>query len=364
MRVTIRADASVQIGSGHIMRCLTLADALRARGAEVRFISRAHPGGAEALLERRGYTCVSLPAPITAAAQVVGDLAHSGWLGVAPEEDLAQSTVALADWPADWLVIDHYAIDWRWERAMRSRVPRIMVIDDLADRRHDCDLLLDQNFYRDMDTRYAGLVPAHCKCLLGPGYALLRAEFAAAAACSQREVTPVGRILLFMGGMDGDNATEIALRGLHDIASAGVVIDVVLGASAPHLEQVRALCGITPNARLHVQVDNMAELMANADLAIGACGSATWERCFLGLPTIAIVLADNQRQSAQDLAEAGCIVNLGDVGVVTPLAVAQAVATLMADSAGRMAMSRRVVALTSRHDRSAVDLICEHGSYA
>lgn len=363
MKVAIRADASIQIGSGHVMRCLTLADTLRARGAEVRFISRAHQGGAQALLERRGYACVSLPAPVT-AARLAEDLAHSAWLGTSLEEDLVQSSAALADWPADWLVVDHYAIDWRWERGMRLRVPRIMVVDDLADRRHDCDLLLDQNFYRDIDTRYAGLVPAHCKCLLGPGYALLRAEFGTAVACSQREEAPVGRILLFMGGMDGGNATEMALRGLHDVASAGVAIDVVLGASAPHLEQVRALCDITPNARLHVQVDNMAELMASADLAIGACGSATWERCFLGLPTIAIVLADNQRKSAQDLADAGYIVNLGDVGAVTPLAVAQAVAALMADSARRVAMSRRVAALTSRHDRSVVDLICEYGSYA
>ncbi|WP_420993401.1 UDP-2,4-diacetamido-2,4,6-trideoxy-beta-L-altropyranose hydrolase [Cupriavidus sp. 30B13] len=357
MRVAIRADASVQIGSGHVMRCLTLADALRARGADVRFISRAHQGGAQALLVQRGYPCHVLPPAVPAAP--AGDLAHSAWLGVRWEEDLAQSSAALAGWSPDWLVVDHYGIDWRWEQAMRRHAPRIMAIDDVADRRHDCDLLFDQNYYSDMDRRYAGLVPPHCTCLLGPGYALLRPEFAAAAGTLSREAGPVRRILLFMGGMDQDNATGIALLGLQDAARAGVAIDVVLGASAPHREQVRALCGGTPNARLHVQVDNMAELMAQADLAIGACGSATWERCFLGLPTIAIVLADNQRRSAADLAAAGYIVNLGDVAAVTPEAVGRAVAALSADTAGRMALSRRARELTRRRSRTAADLICE-----
>ena len=357
MKVAIRADASVQIGSGHAVRCLTLADELRARGAEVLFISRAHQGGARALLEQRGYTCVVLPAP-TISDALLGDLAHSAWLGVSMEEDLAQTAAAVQGWAPDWLVVDHYAIDWRWERAMRSHVPRIMVIDDLADRRHDCDLLLDQNFYCDMETRYEGLVPAHCKCLLGPSYALLRAEFAAVSR-PHREQGAVKRILLFMGGVDSDNATATVLRGLNDAASAGIAIDVVLGAAAPHLKQVRALCDVTPNVQLHVQIDNMAELMASADLAIGACGSATWERCFLGLPTITIVLADNQRRSAHDLAQAGYIVNLGDVETVTPHAVARAVHAMVEDPAGRAAMSHRVEALASRRGPIAADLICE-----
>ncbi|MGO4325663.1 UDP-2,4-diacetamido-2,4,6-trideoxy-beta-L-altropyranose hydrolase [Cupriavidus sp. 2TAF22] len=357
MKVAIRADASVQIGSGHAMRCLTLADVLRARGAEVRFVSRAHQGGAQALLEQRGYACHVLP-PATLAAPA-GDLAHSAWLGVAWETDLEQSAAALAGWSPDWLVVDHYGIDWRWEQAMRSHAPRIMAIDDVADRRHDCDLLLDQNYYSDMDQRYAALVPPHCTCLLGPGYALLRPEFTAAASALHREEGPVRRILLFMGGMDQDNATGTALLGLQDAARDGVAIDVVLGAAAPHREQVRALCGSMPNTHLHVQVDNMAELMARADLAIGACGSATWERCLLGLPTIAIVLADNQRKSAGDLAAAGYIVSLGDVASVTPEAVGQAVAALSADAAARMGLSRRSRELAGRHPKTAADLICE-----
>ncbi|NUA25404.1 UDP-2,4-diacetamido-2,4,6-trideoxy-beta-L-altropyranose hydrolase [Cupriavidus basilensis] len=358
MKVAIRADASVQIGSGHVMRCLTLADVLRERGAEVRFITRAHPGGAQALIAKRGYVCHLLPAP-QLAGSVTGDLAHSAWLGVPWEDDLARSAAVLADWSPQWLVVDHYGLDWRWEQRLRGQVPRILAIDDLADRRHDCDLLLDQNYYSDLDQRYAALVPPHCTCLLGPGYALLRPEFTVAGQALPRGTGPVRRVLLFMGGMDQDNATSIALRGLQDFAKAGIAIDVVLGAGAPHRDQVRALCESTPNTRLHVQVDNMAELMSSADLAIGACGSATWERCFLGLPTIAIVLADNQRRSAHDLAAAGYIVNLGEVAQVTPEKVAQAVAALTADDAGRVAMSRRVLGLVRREPRTVADLIYE-----
>lgn len=363
MRVAIRADASVQIGSGHVMRCLTLADALRARGADVRFITRAHVGGAQALLAQRGYACHALPMA-QGATPAADELAHSAWLGATWEEDLAQSAAVLADWPADWLVVDHYALDWRWESAMRRHAAHIMAIDDVADRRHECDLLLDQNFYCDMERRYDGLVPDACTRLLGPGYALLRPEFEVAARDLRRDDGPVRRILLFMGGMDQDNATSIALRGLQDAARDGIAIDVVLGASAPHREQVRALCDSMPDVRLHVQVNNMAELMASADLAIGACGSATWERCFLGLPTIAIVLADNQRKSAADLAEAGYIVNLGDVSTVTPQAVRQAVDAWRADPAARMAVSRRVSGLARRHPKTAADLICESPSHA
>lgn len=339
------------------MRCLTLADTLRARGAEVRFISRAHSGGASALIGQRGYACHVLPAG--APADSAGDLAHSAWLGATWNEDLAQSAAALADWPADWLVVDHYALDWRWESAMRKYAAHIVAIDDLADRRHDCDLLLDQNFYRDMDRRYDGLVSDTCVRLLGPGHALLRPEFEAAARDLHRTAGPVQRILVFMGGMDQDNATGIALQGLQDVARDNVWIDVVLGASAPHREQVSALCDSMPNVHLHVQVNNMAELMARADLAIGACGSATWERCFLGLPTIAIVLADNQRKSAADLAEAAYIVNLGDLATVTPQAVARAVDAWRTDAATRMAVSRRVSSLAQRHPKTAADLICE-----
>ncbi|MCY0856218.1 glycosyltransferase [Cupriavidus sp. D39] len=185
----------------------------------------------------------------------------------------------------------------------------------------------------------------------------MRPEFAVAGQALRRGKGPVRRILLFMGGMDQDNATSTALRGLRDIAKAGVAIDVVLGAGAPHRDQVRALCENTPNARLHVQVDNMAELMASADLAIGACGSATWERCFLGLPTIAIVLADNQRRSAHDLAAAGYIVNLGDVATVTPEMVAQAATALMVDDAGRLALSSRTLGLARRVPATVADLI-------
>ena len=175
MKIVFRTDASSQIGTGHFMRCLTLADELKKQGAQIRFISRNLPPHLSEMLKAKGVEYIPL---ITDATQEpIDELTHSNWLGTSQNQDAQATIQALADCSCDFLVVDHYALDKRWESAVRLSCKKLMVIDDLADRQHDCDVLLDQNFYADMQTRYIDKVPEHCQLLLGPRYALLREEF-------------------------------------------------------------------------------------------------------------------------------------------------------------------------------------------
>lgn len=308
LRVVIRADASVQIGSGHVMRCLTLADALRERGAEVYFVCRELPGHLGEVLANKDYPTHWLPTPDADATTIPAHTAHSAWLGVPWEEDTEQMWDWLETLPeVDWLIVDHYALDQTWESQLRPQVKRIMVMDDLADRPHDCDLLLDQNLHENMEQRYTGLVPKECRLLLGPRYALLRPEFLEARKNLRQRDGTVRRILVFFGGADPSNETTKALRALQLLDRPDIAVDVVVGSANPHRSEIEALCAALPNTSFYCQVSNMAELMARADLAIGGGGSATWERFCVGLPSLVISLAENQLKLIQTLANMGLI---------------------------------------------------------
>lgn len=302
LKIAFRCDASVQIGSGHFMRCLTLAVALKKEGALTRFVSRDLPNHLCDMLVEKGIEFTALKnGPVDKSAD---DLAHSHWLRTSQMQDVHDTTDALADQQWAWLVVDHYALDIRWERAMRDKARHIMVIDDIADRRHDCEVLLDQNFYLDMQTRYLGKVPEHCQLLLGPRYALLRDEFRKLRENTTPRTGSVKRILVFFGGVDADNYTGIAIRALAGLGTKGIHVDVIIGASHPHQAQIKRECAIQ-GYTCHVQTSQMANLMAAADLAIGAGGSASWERCCLGLPALLVVLAENQIDIIETLGAIG-----------------------------------------------------------
>lgn len=311
MQIVVRTDASLQIGSGHVMRCLTLADELREQGAAITFICREHPGNLNNLIAAKGYEVVRLTEPAAEYSSQPDDVAHAPWLGVSWQSDAAEVVAAVGERHFDWLIVDHYALDRRWEERLRSYVDKIMVIDDLADRQHDCDLLLDQNLYRNMERRYDGRVPDGCRRFLGPRYALLRPEFRSARERQRNRDGVVRRILIFFGGSDPTNETFKALQSLRMIDRPDIMVDVVVGAANPNKEKIKILCQDTPSFVYHCQIENMAELMATADLALGGGGSTTWERCFLGLPTIAVVIAENQATATDAVALAGASWNAG-----------------------------------------------------
>lgn len=304
MKIAIRVDASSQIGTGHFMRCLTLADALKQRGAQIRFVSRHLPGHLRGMLAANGHEF--MPLEDNSCEATPDDLAHAHWLGTSQYADAQDSIKVLSDQAWDWLIVDHYALDARWESVLRQTAKNILAIDDLADRQHDCDVLLDQNLHANMDTRYTGKVPEYCRLLLGPGYALLRDEFRQFHEQVKPRTGPVKRALVFFGGVDADNYTGCAVEALVNLGIEGLHVDVVIGAQHPHREQIESTCA-EHHFDCHVQTRRMAELMAAADLSIGAGGSATWERCCLGLPTFSICTADNQVSQVADAASEGLL---------------------------------------------------------
>jgi len=310
VKVVFRVDASLNLGSGHVMRCRTLADALRGGGAEVRFVCREYPGHLIRLLRDDGYTCAVLPTP-EAGGPVRNAGRNAALPGVELSVDARQTLEALGDFRPDWLVVDHYGLDAAWERHFKTAVERIFVIDDLADRLHDCDLLLDQNPYVDMDKRYTGLLPRHARQLLGPRYALLRPEFRKARASLRARDGTIRRILISFGGVDLTQETEKALDALRQLKRQDITVDVVVGDGNPRADDISAQCSKMPNVTFHQQVSNMAELMARSDFSLGAGGSTHWERCCVGLPAAVTVTAANQAALTRDLAERHVVLEAG-----------------------------------------------------
>jgi UDP-2,4-diacetamido-2,4,6-trideoxy-beta-L-altropyranose hydrolase len=340
MRVAFRVDASLQIGTGHVMRCLTLANALHERGAQCEFVCRAHAGHLAARIEAAGHAVHLLPLPSEDSRDDdPTGTAHAHWLGCGWRRDAVETAAALGSVRRDWLVVDHYALDARWESEMRSHAAHMMAIDDLADRPHEVELLLNQNLGRAA-ADYRALVPLTTRCLIGPDYALLRPEFARLRdySLARRSGAPLRRILVSLGGVDRDNATGVVLKAL-SVAHLprDVQVMVVMGRQAPGRESIRAQASRMPFAcEVRVDVDDMAQVMADADLAIGAAGSSSWERCALGLPSIMVVLAENQRGIAAVLENAGAAVSIpGDGRMLCDLADA---VRLLTDRAARSAL--------------------------
>jgi UDP-2,4-diacetamido-2,4,6-trideoxy-beta-L-altropyranose hydrolase len=322
MRIAFRVDASIQIGTGHVMRCLTLADALRERGMETVFICRELPGFSQKMIRERGHELCLLLAPDEKMQVDASQPPHAAWLGVSYDQDARETVDRLKQFDfVDWLLVDHYALDVRWETQLRSHVHRIMVIDDLADRKHDCDLFLDQTMAASSES-YAGLIPSASTLLLGPQYAMLRPQFAEyreQAIEKRNRAKSIRKILVTMGGTDPYNATGTVLQGLDMLRGKDFEVTVILGASAPHLEPIKkqARCMALP-VNVLSDVQNMAEVMVDHDLCIGSGGMTSWERCVLGLPTLAITLAANQEPVLKELAGRGAVKALGAFNKVVP----------------------------------------------
>ncbi|WP_443693177.1 UDP-2,4-diacetamido-2,4,6-trideoxy-beta-L-altropyranose hydrolase [Pseudomonas protegens] len=301
MRVLIRADASPAIGSGHVARCLTLAQVLRQQGAEVAFACRRLPGNRLAALQAEGFPTFALPEFYTDENPRLGIEAPLPW-----QADIAALQEALVDQPAfDWVLVDHYGLDHQWQSAARRWAPRIAAIDDLANRRHAADLLLDQNFSGSAEA-YAGLYGTQCRTLFGPHFALLREEFRRPPILIRPQAR---RLLVNFGGFDAAGQTHKAMLALADLHE--LQVDFVAGSGNPDWQAMQMLAADRPNWHLHSYVNDFAGLLAEADLCLGAGGGTSWERAVLGVPTLCITVAGNQQANARLLAEAGAHLYLG-----------------------------------------------------
>jgi UDP-2,4-diacetamido-2,4,6-trideoxy-beta-L-altropyranose hydrolase len=312
MFIVFRVDASSQMGTGHVIRCLTLAGKLSEAGVEVAFICRVHAGHLCKLIERSGYKLIRLELPTTILSPP-GSLIHSQWLGLSQEEDAQEVLVRLAELGGcDWLIVDHYGLDVSWEAAMRPFAKYIMVIDDLADRKHDCDLLIDQNFYFDDDKRYNKLVSNQCIKLLGPSYAMLRPEFLNCLPKAKQRISKLNRILVYFGGSDSGNETLKALQAIKLLNNQKLAVDVILGVNFLFKSCVLDFSSRMKQVKCHDYVDNIAEFMTGSDLYLGAAGITTWERCCIGLPSIVIAVSSNQVLPMEQLERSGIVRFLGE----------------------------------------------------
>ena len=325
-RILIRCDASLAIGSGHVMRCRTFARELQRRGASITFLCRRQAGDLIALLEQE-FQVLALPElPLALCKGFEGRELYGAWLGCSQNHDADDCLTALASAgvsSADWLVVDHYGLDSCWEAQLMDELSggeftsKLLVVDDLADRPHRADLLLDQNFFGAVtDQRYQSLVPSHCRQLLGPHFALLGPEYA-----QLHPLVPVRRelrrLLVFFGGVDPGNLTGRTLEALMDPALAHLAVDVVVGLQSPHRHVVADLVAQRPFTTLHRPLPSLAGLIARADLAIGAGGATTWERVCLKLPTLVVAIAENQVPFAEALHQAGHLQLLGEAATVS-----------------------------------------------
>lgn len=338
MKVAFRVDASEQIGIGHVMRCRALAAVLRERGADILFVTRHLPAGLRDLLGGEGFACLSLPHAAEALSSD-GD-EYATWLGVTEETDAAATLVALREHRPDVLVVDHYALSQRWEQIVRPGAKTLLAVDDIA-RGHMSDVLLDQNFSAAPEARYAGLVPAACRLLLGPRYVLLRPEYADAARNERDRGGPVRRVVVFFGGADTGNMTGKTLDALCDPRFGGLEVDVVVGPANPHADAIGAAAARRERTHVHKNRASLADLFSQADLAVGAGGTTTWERCCCGVPSLVVSIADNQKPASAALAEKGIIHYLGDQSDVTATRIGAGLDEMIAGAARRVEMSRK-----------------------
>jgi UDP-2,4-diacetamido-2,4,6-trideoxy-beta-L-altropyranose hydrolase len=324
-RILVFPDGGPRIGGGHVMRCLTLARALTAQGAAVAFA--ANPA-AQAVLTAFGPHDITV-FPVT--------------------DDLDQAVPAAAAWAAgfkaDWVLLDHYRLNPDQDAELKGD-RRLAVLDDLAQRPRAVDLLLDPSYGRSA-ADYAGLVAEGAQVLAGPAYAAVRPEFAAhrdAALLRRREGGHLRRLLISLGLTDVDGITLRVVRALRP-AFPEMILDVALGDAAPSLPALRDWAKIDRALRLHVDSHAMAELMSQADLAVGAGGSSTWERAALGLPTATVILATNQRPMAQAMARDGLLLAVDALEVGFEARLTAAVKQLADDAALRRKLTERSAAL-------------------
>jgi len=311
----IRVDAGIQIGDGHFLRCLTLVNNLKRKFNEIIFVSNQLPKHFLKIIKKNNFKIYKIQGYTHIQEQNLENKIKQKLI----KKDSIQTNKILKKYKnsRNWIIIDHFGIDHIWGGNIRKNVEKIIVIDDLANRKHDCDILIDQNFYKNMEKRYAKLIPKHCKQFIGPEFALLRPEFFRTRKNLKRK-NQLKTILISFGGSDPSNETFKVLSSLINLEKK-YKIDVIVGSNNPNKKQIMKLCSKISYCNFYEQVKNISKYMKKADLAIGGGGTSTWERCCLGLPTIITSISKDQKKIAEELSKIKCVINLGTSKKTTKL---------------------------------------------
>jgi len=303
-KIFVRVDSGLEIGTGHLMRCLALAEIIKDYGFKICFISKELEGNVYDLILKKGFEI-----------KYIANNKNNEELIESDASDVLKIISKEKEKPH--MIVDHYNLDEKWEEIVRKNIKKLIVIDDLANRKHNCDLLLDYNLYENMEKRYSGLLSEQCKLLLGPEYGLLRKEFLYARenAFTRKKFH---EIMISFGGSDPDNETTKVLIALKKIQFENLRINVIIRNTNPNKNRIKELCSSIKNCFLYNDIENIEEFMLKSDLAIGAGGITTWERCCLGLPSVVATIADNQIELTETIAKRNCIIYLGNSKKLIP----------------------------------------------
>lgn len=305
MKVAIRVDASSQIGTGHLMRCLVLAKKLKEQSHDVVLISRPLKGNLIDYSKAQGVDVISLKPIHETFLPDAGDYKH--WLGVTQEADANECLAALEVFQPDWVAMDHYALDCEWQTLMRASGARIFTIDDLANRQHDCDVLLDHNPWPDFENRYHRVVPENCTQLLGPKYGLLRPRF---SELRQQPPALNNMVLAFFSGTDPSGECIKLLKASGHFDSLPFRLHIVHGLANPRKDEIASL-PLPEFVTLSENLPDYEAELAACRYAFGGAGVSAIERASLGVPGTLVSVAENQRQMAEHLGASGLYRYLG-----------------------------------------------------
>lgn len=335
MNIIFRVDSSVEIGTGHVMRCLTLAKQLNTTNSSISFISRKLKGNITKIIEDSGF-------PVYVLESFHDHASELDWYEKCWEADALDTIEIIKEnnLEPDILIVDHYGLEERWETSLKKLVQKVLIIDDLANRKHNCEFLMDQNYYLNLSTRYEGLIPENCREMLGPKFVLLRKEFFETFIKRKKRDGYIRNILVFFGGTDPTNETLKTLRALSNLKQYNFDVNVIVGASNPLKEDIKRYCEMQKNFNFYCQVSNISTYMNIADLAIGAGGTTTWERCYLGLPSITITVADNQIEATKAVEYKQSTIYLGHYNSVTEEQIKQEVEQLFHDKEALINLSK------------------------
>lgn len=309
-----RVDSAQHIGTGHVMRCLTLATLLRERGVSIIFISKPHKGHCLDEVRRAGFKVIELP--VAESAKYEGSWCpHASWLGGTESFDAEQTLVSLQNVTLTEhviVIVDHFSLTSKWHTTVKEALnAKIVVIDGLADRLLQCDVLIDPNLVLNPQEKWGGKIQNDTRLMIGPQYFPLREEFSCVSSTLRQSIK---RLFVCFGGMDKDNATLFVCELLakwNETLDEPVSVDVVIGKHHPHKQEIITFCE-QHGIELHVQASNISSLMSQADLAIGGGGTISWERCMMALPTVILTIAQNQVAQAIALEAKGAAVYVGD----------------------------------------------------
>ena len=317
----IRVDASPEIGIGHIMRCLTLAQELKNNFDKIIFLTRKDSGDFTETIMKNEFEVIFIPTN--------------------NDSDIIKNLITTYSENKNFLLIDHYDVDSNFESSLKNIFEKIFVIDDLANRKHDCDLLIDQNYYRDLNHRYKKLIQNDTITLLGSKYAIIRPEFRNINKKTIKKNSQIKKILVSFGGSDPTNECKKALDALCSIENNQFEIVAIVGIYNNKFERLKKLYEKYSNIKIYRHVNDLSRLMLNSDLFIGAGGTTTWERFYMGLPSIVIVISDDQKESIEFLSDMGHIINLGLAKNVTSKTYVQTLQKLNSDLIYNMSLNNQ-----------------------